>query len=103
MSVCDPQNPDTACGSATAGGIVRPGIAKAADGERDEMDMVPFARLMAAHRREIAAVILEPIVRQAAWMYHPSGCRCKRDPAILLIADEIATGFFAPGKLFACG
>ncbi len=30
------------------------------------MDMVPFARLMAAHRHEIAAVILEPIVQGRA-------------------------------------
>ena len=36
------------------------------DGEWDEMDMVPFARLMAAHRHEIAAVILEPIVQGRA-------------------------------------
>ena len=41
------------------------------------MDMVPFARLMAAHRHEIAAVILEPIVPGGMRMYHPEwlkGC-----------------------------
>ncbi len=40
------------------------------DGEWDERDMVGFARLMAAHRHEIAAVIIEPIVRAQA------GCAC---------------------------
>ncbi len=64
MSVCDPQNsmhslwqgylPDN---------LFAPAPQSRFDGEWDEMDMVPFARLMAAHRHEIAAVILEPIVR----------------------------------------
>lgn len=109
MSVCDPDNsmhslwkgylPENLFASAPQSRM---------DGEWDERDMVAFARLMAAHRHEIAAVILEPIVQGAGGMrmYHPEWLRrirkmCDRE-GILLIADEIATGFGRTGKLFAC-
>jgi adenosylmethionine-8-amino-7-oxononanoate aminotransferase len=76
---------------------------RAEPGDVQDMD-----RLLTAHRGDVAAVIMEPLVQGAAGMLtHPPGylravrelCDCH---GVLLILDEVATGFGRTGRMFAC-
>jgi adenosylmethionine-8-amino-7-oxononanoate aminotransferase len=73
----------------------------------DEADFESMRKLLNEHGDEIAAVIVEPIFQggNAMWFYHPEYLRQLRKACdaqgIILIFDEIATGFGRTGKRFA--
>jgi len=109
MSVCDPINGMHSLFSGVLAQQLFADSPKCGFGEpcRDE-DIEPMARQLAGHHKQIAAVILEPIVQGAGGMHFYSAEYltqvrelCDRY-GVLLILDEIATGFGRTGRMFAC-
>lgn len=101
MSVCDP---DDGMHALFHGALLPQHVV---DLPRDDSGFDGFESFLAAHRHDVAAVIMEPLVQAAGGMkFHSPAvlariAACCRTHGVLLILDEIATGFARTGSMFA--
>jgi len=107
MSVCDPQTGMHRLFPGLPRQLFAPRPLPLFDQPVDARHTADLEALLAAHHTQVAAVILEPVVQGAGGMhfYAPAYLRRVRELCdrfgVLLILDEIATGFGRTGTLFA--
>ncbi len=109
MSVCDPV---TGMHNMFTGALAEQVFAERPPGgfgaPLDEAYAAHLAEVVGRHASEAAAVIVEPVVQGAGgmWFYSPAIVSLLRElcdrHGLLLVLDEIATGFGRTGELFAC-
>ncbi|MQY05305.1 adenosylmethionine--8-amino-7-oxononanoate transaminase [Actinomadura macrotermitis] len=109
MAVCDPVNGmHHLFGDVLARHVFAPVPPGGYDAEPDEAYLAELAKLAAEHAGELAGIIVEPIVQGAGGMrfYAPEYLQALRaladEHGLLLILDEIATGFGRTGELWGC-
>jgi adenosylmethionine-8-amino-7-oxononanoate aminotransferase len=110
MSVCDPEGGMHRMWDGVLPRQVFAGPPPDGFGAGVDQDYADSLReLIAAHAHELAAVIVEPVVQGAGGMrfHSPGYLRVLREACdehrVLLVFDEIATGFGRSGSLFAAG
>ncbi|MCK8046664.1 adenosylmethionine--8-amino-7-oxononanoate transaminase [Shewanella sp. 1CM18E] len=108
MSVCDPEGGmHTMFGELVTKQLFAPAPRSRFGEEFDPQELTEIAQLFEDSHQQIAAVLVEPIMQGAGGMrfYHPDYLAALRKLCdkynVLLILDEIATGFGRTGKLFA--
>ncbi|HLT69302.1 MAG TPA: adenosylmethionine--8-amino-7-oxononanoate transaminase [Acidimicrobiales bacterium] len=108
MSVCDPEGGMHALWTDVVPAQVFVGVPPAGfDAPLDDAFVAELRATVAAHADELAAVVVEPVVQGAGGMrfHNPGYLRVLRELCdehdVLLVFDEIATGFGRTGPLFA--